>query len=109
MNLHTKGSHQMDADKQFMPNEPGQVLIWSIFWRCFCGTPLNHPDRRSLPMQCGARFLFLGYRSTVQHEINEGNNNMYKTIEILHILDMKGMPGAVNTSMPKNNTCKTKI
>ena len=49
---------------------------------------------RSVPMQRGARFLIWGYRSMIQHGLNEGVKNIYKTIVILHIFKVKCTPGA---------------
>ena len=39
-------------------------------------------------MQHGARFLFFGDRSTVQHGVDEGVKNIYKTNVILHIFNL---------------------
>ena len=39
-------------------------------------------------MQRGARFLFCGDRSMVQHGVDEGVKNSYKTNVILHIFNL---------------------
>ena len=43
----------------------------------------------------------------VQHGLNEGVQNIYKTNAKLHILKMKGTPGAATKWIPKNKKCKT--
>ena len=57
-------------------------------------------------MQRGARFGILGLPLVVQHGLNEGVNNIYKTNAILHIFKMKGMPGAATKTTPKNKISK---
>ena len=43
---------------------------------------------RGVPMQRGARFLFFGDHSMVQHGVDEGVENIYKTNVILHIFNL---------------------
>ena len=62
--------------------------------------------RRSVPMQRGARFLIFGDRSMVQHGVDEGINNMYKTHAIMHMFKVKCTPGAATKWIPKSKICK---
>ena len=60
----------------------------------------------AFPCSVALVFGFWGYRSMVQHGLNEGVKNMYKTNAILHILKMKGTPGAATKTSPKNKMSK---
>ena len=57
-------------------------------------------------MQRGARFLIFGERSMVQHGLNEGVKHIYKTNAILHVLKVKGTPGAATKWIPMSKICK---
>jgi len=57
-------------------------------------------------MQRGARFLFFDDRSMVQHGVDEGVKNTYKTNAIMHIFKVKCMPGAATKWIPKSKFCK---
>ena len=75
-------------------------MFGAIAWGALGGTQLDHESTksvpmqrgarsvfcRSVPMQRGARFLIFGDRSMVQHGVDEGVKNIYKTNAILHIL-----------------------
>ena len=74
-------------------------MFGAIAWGALGGTQWDHenaksvlmqrgarPDFcRSVLMQRGARFLIFGERSMVQHGVDEGVNNIYKTNAIMHI------------------------
>ena len=60
-------------------------------------------------MQRGARFSFFGDRSMVQHGVDEGVKNIYKTNAILHILKMKGTFGEAIKTMPNNKISKKSL
>ena len=95
-------------------------MFGAIAWGALGGTQLDHENTKSVPMQrgarsvfCrsvlmqrGARFLFFGYRSMVQHGLNEGVKNIYKTNVILYIFKVKGTPGAATKWMPMSEICK---
>ena len=84
------------------------------------GTQLDHENAKSVPMQRGARpvfcrsvpmqrdarFLIFGVRSMVQHGVDEGVKNIYKTNAILHFLKIKASPGAATKMSPKNKISK---
>ena len=75
-------------------------MFGAIAWGALGGTQLDHESTknvpmqrgarsvfcRSIPMQRGARFFIFGERSMVQHGVDEGVKNIYKTNAILHIL-----------------------
>ena len=77
-------------------------MFGAIAWGALGGTQLDHESTksvpmqrgarsvfcRSVPMQRGARFLIFGERSTVQHGVDEGVKNIYKTNAILHIFNL---------------------
>ena len=103
-------------------------MVWCIFLGDLLGgTQLDHEItksvpmqrgarsvlRRSVPMQCGARFfLFCGYRSMVQHGLNEGGQKhiyIYITNAILLFFKMKGTPGGATETILKNTICKTRF
>ena len=54
-------------------------------------------------MQRGARFLFFGERSMVQHGVDEGVKNIYKTNVILHIFNF-----SARQEWPTNGSQRTK-
>ena len=95
-------------------------MFGAIAWGALGGTQLDHESTKSVPMQRGARsvfcrsvpmqrgtrFLFCGDRSMVQHGLSEGVKDIYKTIAILHILNMKASPRAATKTSPKNKRCK---
>ena len=72
-------------------------MFGAIAWGALGGTQLDHENAisvsmqrgahsvfcRSVPMRRGARFLFFGDRSMVQHGVDEGVNNIYKTNAIM--------------------------
>ena len=74
-------------------------MFGAIAWGALGGTKLDHDNTksvpmlrgarsvfcRSIPMQCGARFLIFGVRSMVQHRVDEGIKNIYKINAIMHI------------------------
>ena len=60
----------------------------------------------AFPCSVALVFGFWGYRPMVQHGLNEGVKNIYKTNAILHILKMKGTAGAVTKWSPKNKKSK---
>ena len=55
-------------------------------------------------MQRGARFLFFGERSMVQHGVDEGVKNIYKTNVILHIFNL-----SARRERPTSGSRRTKI
>ena len=61
----------------------------------------------AFPCSVALVFWFWGYRSMVQHGLNEGVKNIYKTNAILLFFKMKGTPGAATKWIPKNNNCTT--
>ena len=77
-------------------------MFGAIAWGALGGTQLDHESTksvpmqrgarsvfcRSVPMQRGARFLIFGDRSMVQHGVDEGVKNIYKTNVILHIFNL---------------------
>ncbi len=77
-------------------------MFGAIAWGALGGTQLDHENTksvpmqrgarsvfcRSVPMQRGARFLIFGERSMVQHGVDEGVKNIYKTNVILHIFNL---------------------
>ena len=95
-------------------------MFGAIAWGALGGTQLDHESTksvpmqrgarsvfcRSIPMQRGARFLSFGDRSMVQHGLNEGVNNIYKTNAILHVFKVKCTPGAATKWIPKSKNCK---
>ena len=74
-------------------------MFGAIAWGALGGTQLDYKSTKSVPMQrgarsvfCrsvlmqrGARFLIFGVRSMVQHGVDEGVKNIYKTNAIMHI------------------------
>ena len=95
-------------------------MFGAIAWEALGGTQLDHESTKSVPMQRGARsvfcrsvpmqrgtcFLFFDDRSMVQHGVDEGVKNIYKTNAILHILKMKGTFGEAIKTIPKNKISK---
>ena len=95
-------------------------MFGAIAWGALGGTQLDHENTksvpmqrgarsvfcRSVPMQRGARFLIFGERSMVQHGVDEGVNNIYKTNAILHIFKVKCTSGAATKRIPKSKFCK---
>ena len=95
-------------------------MFGAIAWGALGGTQLDHENTksvpmqrgarsvfcRSVPMQRGARFLIFGERSMVQHGVDEGVKNIYKTNVILHIFKVKCAPGAAAKWIPKSKFCK---
>ena len=93
----------------------------AIAWGALGGTRLDHESTKSVPMQRGARsvfcrsvlmqrdarFLIFGDRSMVQHGVDEGVKNIYKTNAILHIFKVKCTPGAATKWIPKSKISKT--
>ena len=77
-------------------------MFGAIAWGALGGTQLDHESTKSVPMQRGARsgfcrsvpvqrgtrFLIFGDRSMVQHGVDEGVNNIYKTSVILRIFNL---------------------
>ena len=77
-------------------------MFGAIAWGALGGTQLDHESTknvpmqrgtrsvfcRSVPVQRGARFLIFGDRSMVQHGVDEGVKNIYKTNAILHIFNL---------------------
>ena len=96
-------------------------MFGAIAWGALGGTQLDHKSTksipmqrgarsifcRSIPMQRGARFLIFGERSMVQHGVDEGVKNIYKTNVILHMFKVKCTPGAATKWIPKSKICKT--
>ena len=76
-------------------------MFGAIAWGALGGTQPDYKNTKSVPMQCGARsvfcrsipmqrgarFLIFGERSMVQHGLDEGVKNIYKTNVILHIFN----------------------
>ena len=60
-------------------------------------------------MQRGARFLIFGDRSMVQHGVDEGVKNIYKTNAIIQICKVKCTPPAATKWVPKSKKCKTAL
>ena len=60
----------------------------------------------AFPCSVALVFLFWGYRSMVQHGLNEGVKNIYKTNAILHIFKVKCTSGAATKWIPKSKICK---
>ena len=95
-------------------------MFGAIAWGALGGTQLDHESTknapmqrgarsvfcRSVPMQRGARFSFFGDRSMVQHGVDEGVKNIYKTNAILHIFKVKCTSGAATKWIPKSKICK---
>ena len=95
-------------------------MFGAIAWGALGGTQLDHENTksvpmqrgarsvfcRSVPMQRGARFLIFGERSMVQHGVDEGVKNIYKTNAIMHIFKVKCTPEAATKWIPKSNICK---
>ena len=98
-------------------------MFGAIAWGALGGTQLDHENTksvpmqrgarsvfcRSVPMQRGARFSFFGERSMVQHGVDEGVNNIYKTNVLLHIFKVKCTPGAATKWIPKNKILKKRF
>ena len=57
-------------------------------------------------MQRGTRFLIFGDRSMVQHGVDEGVKNIYKTNVILHNFKVKCTQGAATKWIPKSKIYK---
>ena len=95
-------------------------MFGAIAWGALGGTQLDHENTksvpmlrgarsvfcRSIPMQRGARFSFSGGRAMVQHGVDEGVKNIYKTNAILHIFKVKCTSGAATKWIPKSKICK---
>ena len=95
-------------------------MFGAIAWGALGGTQLDHENTksvpmqrgarsvfcRSVPMQRGARFLIFGDRSMVQHGVDEGVKNIYKTNVILHIFKVKCTLRAATKWILKNKKCK---
>ena len=95
-------------------------MFGAIAWGTLGGTQLDHENTksipvqrgvrsvfcRSVPMQRGARFLIFGDRSMVQHGVDEGVQNIYKTNAISHIFKVKCTPGAATKWIPNSKHCK---
>ena len=93
-------------------------MFGAIAWGALGGTQLDHENTksvpmqrgarsvfcRSVPMQRGARFLIFGDRSMVQHGVDEGVKNIYKTNVILHIFNL-----SARRERPTNKSRRTKI
>ena len=96
-------------------------MFGAIAWGALGGTQLDHESTKnapmqrgarsvfckSVPMQRGARFSFFGDRSMVQHGLNEGVKNIYKTNVILHIFNLSARrerptSGSRRTQIAKN-------
>ena len=60
-------------------------------------------------MQRGTHFLIFGELSMVQHGVDEGVKNIYKTFAIMHIFKVKCMPGAATKWIPKSKFCKKRF
>ena len=98
-------------------------MFGAIAWGALGGTQPDYKNTKSIPMQCGARsvfcrsipmqrgarFLIFGERSMVQHGLDEGVKNIYKTSAILHIFKVKRTSGASTKWIPKNKICKKKL
>ena len=96
-------------------------MFGAIAWGALGGTQLDHESTknvpmqrgarsvfcRSIPMQRGARFLFFGDRSMVQHGVDEGVKNIYKTNTKIHIFKVKCTPGAATKWILKSKISKT--
>ena len=92
-------------------------MFGAIAWGALGGTQLDHENRksvpmqrgarsvfcRSVPMQRGARFLIFGERSMVQHGVDEGVKNINKTSVILHIFNL-----SARRERPTNGFQRTK-
>ena len=77
-------------------------MFGAIAWVALGGTQLDYENTKSVPMQrgarsifcrsislqCCARFFIFGERSMVQHGVDEGVKNIYKTNAILHIFNL---------------------
>ena len=95
-------------------------MFGAIAWGALGGTQLDHESTKSVPMQrgarsvfCrnipmqrGARFSFFGERSMVQHGVDEGVKNIYKTNAILHIFKVKCTLRATTKWIPMSKMCK---
>ena len=95
-------------------------MFGAIAWGALGGTQLDHENTKSVPMQRGARsvfcrsvpmqrgtrFLIFGDRSMVQHGVDEGVKNIYKTNAILYIFKVKCTPGAATKWIPTSKICK---
>ena len=92
-------------------------MFGAIAWGALGGTQLDHENTKSVPMQRGARsvfcrsvpmqrgaLLFFGDRSMVQHGVDEGVKNMYKTSVILHIFNL-----SARRERPPSGSRRTKI
>ena len=93
-------------------------MFGALAWGALGGTQLDHenaksvlmqrgarPDFcRSVLMQRGARFLIFGERSMVQHGVDEGVKNIYKTNMILHIFN-----SSARRERPPSGSRRTKI
>ena len=81
-------------------------MFGAIAWRALGGTQRDHENTKSVPMQRGARFFIFGERSMVQHGVDEGVKNIYKTNAILHIFKVKCTSGAATKWIQKSKFCK---
>ena len=96
-------------------------MFGAIVWGALGGTQLDHESTKSVPMQRGARSVFcwsvpmqrgarlliFGDRSMVQHGVDEGVKNIYKTNAIIQICKVKCTPPAATKWVPKSKICKT--
>ncbi len=95
-------------------------MFGAIAWGALGGTQLDHENTksvpmqrgarsvfcRSVPMQRGARFSIFSDRSMVQHGVDEGVKNIYKTNAIMHIFKATCTPGAATKWIPKRKIFK---
>ena len=93
-------------------------MFGAIAWGALGGTQPDHESTKSVPMQRGARFIFcrnvhmqrgarfsfFGDRLMVQHGLNEGVKNIYKTTVILHIFNL-----SARRERPTSGSRRTKI
>ena len=93
-------------------------MFGAIAWGALGGTQLDQKSTKSIPMQrgarsvfCrsvlmqrGARFLIFGVRSMVQHGVDEGVKNIYKTNVILHIFNLRA-----HRERPPSGSQRTKL
>ena len=84
-------------------------MFGAIAWGPLGGTQLDNENTKSVPMQRGARFLIFGQRSMVQHGVDEGVKNIYKTNAILHMFQVKCTPGAATKWIPKSKICQIRF
>ena len=74
-----------------------------------CSVALVSCFAEAFPCSVALVFRFWGCHWVVQHGLNEGVKNMYKTNAILHILKMKGLFGEAIKTIPENKNSKKRF